>query len=237
MLRGRAAMCQEAAQESVPRHGTGIGTAGVGPASPRASSSPGAICSAAAVSDSRRVRQRERAGGMLAAGGGPSVTCQPRHLHRGSGRRRRRWHRPGGRAQPALCLRVGTAPATTATASLPCPCHVHAALACLRCMASTCRCVAPAAPSPSSQTGPSPAGLVGTGGIQDMGTCRGSAPRVTARSWAPGDGIRLPGTQHAHYGLPGPAAAHRRFAGTRQMAAAIPGCARMVAGTDLEAGG
>lgn len=66
MLRGRAAMCREAARESVPRRSTGSGRAGMGPGSPWASSSPGAICSATAVSDSRRLRQRERAGGMLA---------------------------------------------------------------------------------------------------------------------------------------------------------------------------
>lgn len=104
------------------QRGTGTGRTRVGPASLRASSSPGAICSAAAVSDSRRVRQRECRGDTRHRRS-PSVTCQPRHLHQGNGYRRRPWHSPGARARPALCLRVGTAAATTVTVSTPWPCH------------------------------------------------------------------------------------------------------------------
>lgn len=75
-----------------------------------------------AVSDNHRVRRRQRRGDARHRRS-PSVTCQPRHLHRGNGHRRRPWHSPGGRARPALCLRVGTATATAVTASTSWPCH------------------------------------------------------------------------------------------------------------------
>lgn len=74
-------MYREGAQGLVPWHGTGTGTstgmAGVGFASLRASSCSGAICSAAAVSDSQRVWGDN--------GGGPSVMCQRWHLQWGCG--------------------------------------------------------------------------------------------------------------------------------------------------------
>lgn len=105
------------------QRGTGPCRAGVGPASLRAGSSPGAICWATAVSDSGRAR----AGGTPATGRAPLSRASPGTCTGGTGTADGPGKTPlAGHCQPIVG--VWAQPPLS-----PCPCHGTATLALLVC--------------------------------------------------------------------------------------------------------
>lgn len=126
------------------QRGTGVGRAGEGPASLRAGSSPGAICWAAAVSDSHRAR----AGGTPATGGAPLSRASPGTCTGGTGTADGPGKAPeAGHGQPFVC--VWAQPPLS-----QCPRHGSATLALL--VGGT-----QPLPEPLTQAGPDPPGLWG----------------------------------------------------------------------------